>query len=129
MSRALRVVVDGVEMADDEARALWARFSAHMDASKGDLRGFAQAEGYASVHPEVWGGAPVLVVSRDATQRPYVNAPVRPSSASGSGGATGGATSGSPVTHGGPSRPTSRGPAGLRGAGGGGSGEFRKRKK
>jgi hypothetical protein len=58
-------------MPDDEARALWDRFSVHMDAHAGDLAGFAQAEGFASVHPAAEGGRAVLVVSRTEAQRPY----------------------------------------------------------
>jgi hypothetical protein len=75
--KALRVLVDGVPMDDDEARAFWGRFSAHMEEHRGDLSGFAAGEGFASVHPEVQQGAPVLVVSRSAPQRAYANAPVR----------------------------------------------------
>jgi hypothetical protein len=67
----LAVYVDGTPLAEEEARALWARFSAHMDAHKGDLVGFAQAEGFASVHPESQRGQAVLVASRSGAQRPY----------------------------------------------------------
>jgi hypothetical protein len=81
----LTVLVDGVAMPEAEARAFWERFSAHMDANKGDLAGFAHAEGFASVHPEMHGGGPVLVVSRTAAQATYRNAPQRgPGSGSGS---------------------------------------------
>ena len=72
---ALRVLVEGVALSDDEARAIWRRFSAWMDANVGDLAGFARAEGFASLHPEMHGGSPVLVASRTASQRPYVTAP------------------------------------------------------
>jgi hypothetical protein len=75
--KKLRVVVDGEPMSENEARAFWARFSAHMEAHRGDLGGFAQAEGLASVHPEVQGGTPVLMASRSSPQRAYANAPVR----------------------------------------------------
>jgi hypothetical protein len=74
--KALAVVVDGVSLGDEEARALWARFSAHMEAHKGDLAGFAKSEGFASVHPEMHDGRAVLVASKDAPQRAYGNAPV-----------------------------------------------------
>lgn len=77
MAGRLGVIVDGVAMPDEEARAFWERFSAHMDANKGDLAGFARAEGFASVHPEMRGGAPVLIVSRTTPQRAYANAPQR----------------------------------------------------
>ena len=70
---ALSVTVDGVPMPEAEARAFWKRFSAHMDAHKGDLAGFAKAEGYASVHPGVGPSGAVIVVSRTAPQGPYRN--------------------------------------------------------
>jgi hypothetical protein len=73
---ALSVVVDGAPMPAEDARALWARFSAYMESHHGDLAGFAAAEGFASIHPEVRGGKPVLVASRAAAQRPYATAPV-----------------------------------------------------
>jgi hypothetical protein len=75
---ALKVLVDGVALPDEAARALWRRFSAWMDGNAGDLAGFARAEGFASLHPEMHGGSPVLVASRTATQRPYVTAPKKP---------------------------------------------------
>jgi hypothetical protein len=73
----LRVLLDGTPLAEPEARALWQRFSAWMEGHPSDLAGFAQAEGFASVHPELHGGEPVLVVSRSAPQRPYDTAPAR----------------------------------------------------
>jgi hypothetical protein len=78
---ALRVLVEGVALSDEEARAIWRRFSAWMDANVGDLAGFARAEGFASLHPEMHDGSPVLVVSRTASQRPYVTAPKKPGGA------------------------------------------------
>jgi hypothetical protein len=59
----LAVVIDGVAMGDDEARALWVRFSQYMDANEGDLAGFAASEGFASVVPEHRKGQAVLVVT------------------------------------------------------------------
>jgi hypothetical protein len=73
---ALAVIVDGVALEEDAARALWERFSAHMEANKGDLAGFAKAEGFSSVHPEMHSGRAVLVVSRTAAQRAFGKAPV-----------------------------------------------------
>lgn len=70
---ALSVTVDGEPMEPDAARAFWKRFSDHMDAHKGDLAGFAKAEGFASVHPAVGADGPILVVSRTAPQAPYRN--------------------------------------------------------
>ncbi|HXN32597.1 MAG TPA: hypothetical protein VN894_12075 [Polyangiaceae bacterium] len=74
---ALRVLIDGTPLADDEGRAFWKRYADWMEAHRGDLGGFAQAEGLASVHPELRGGGPVLVASRTEPQRPYGVAPAR----------------------------------------------------
>jgi hypothetical protein len=72
---ALRVLVDGTPLAEPEARAFWQRFSAWMDEHKGDLGGFARAEGLASVNPELHAGEPVLIASRTAPQAAYTTAP------------------------------------------------------
>ena len=71
---SLRVVVDGETLPDPEARAFWKRFSEWMDGHHGDLAGFARAEGFASVHPEMAASGPVLVASRSDPQRPYTTA-------------------------------------------------------
>jgi len=71
---ALSVVVDGVPLAPDEARALWQRFSEWMEEHRGDLAGFAAREGFKSVHPTVEGGRPVLRASHTEEQRPYAPA-------------------------------------------------------
>lgn len=70
---SLKVKVDGVFLPEAEARALWARFSAHMETNRGDLLGFAKAEGFASIQPAVEGGRPLLVASRSTPQGPYVS--------------------------------------------------------
>jgi hypothetical protein len=67
----LRVLVDGAPLAPGEAREFWRRFSHWMEKRKGDLAGFARAEGLASVHPELQEGGPVLVGSHGAPQRSY----------------------------------------------------------
>ena len=67
----LVVVVDGVALPDEEARAFWERFSVWMEDHRGDLAGFADNEGFASVFPTVDEGRPVLMVSRTEAQRPY----------------------------------------------------------
>lgn len=72
----LHVKVDGAAMPEAEARAFWQRFSDWMEEHKGDLAGFAAKEGFASVHPSVENGKPVLLVSKKAPQKPY--APVKP---------------------------------------------------
>jgi hypothetical protein len=71
-------LVDGTVLPEAEARALWQRFSAWMEEHKGDLAGFAKAEGFASVHPELHGGEPVLVVSKTSAQKPYASAASKP---------------------------------------------------
>ena len=73
MSRTLRVVIDGEELAPEEARAFWARFSEYMEANKGDLSGFAKAEGFTSVHPQMGAEGAVLAVSRTELQKAYSN--------------------------------------------------------
>ncbi len=72
----LSVVVDGVAMEDGAARALWGRFSAWMEEHKGDLAGFAEREGFASVHPKRGPEGAVLEASRreGAKQEAYGNA-------------------------------------------------------
>jgi hypothetical protein len=71
----LGVSVDGTALAVDEARAFWRRFNRWMEDHFGDLAGFAAAEGFTSVRPEVHDGVPVLVASRTAPQQPYAPAP------------------------------------------------------
>lgn len=79
----LQVYVDGAPMPELDARTFWQRFSDWMEANKGDLAGFAAKEGFASVHPGVENGKPVLYASKTEGQRPY--APVS-GAAGGSGG-------------------------------------------
>jgi hypothetical protein len=67
----LGVLIDGVALPEDEARAFWRRFSDWMNEHAGDLAGFAKAEALASVRPEIHDGSPVLVASRTAAQTPY----------------------------------------------------------
>jgi hypothetical protein len=71
----LRVLVDGKALPTEEAIAFWKRFSTWMDEHPGDLAGFAETEGLTSVTPEMHEGAPVLVASRTAPQKPYTTAP------------------------------------------------------
>jgi hypothetical protein len=71
---ALSVIIDGVAIPEDDARAFWKRFSAHMDANKGDLAGFAKSEGLTSVVPEQGRGGAVLRCSKTAPQTAYANA-------------------------------------------------------
>jgi hypothetical protein len=71
----LRVLIDGDPLPDVEAIAFWKRFSVWMDKNPADLKGFAEAEGFSSVSPEMRSGAPVLIASRSAPQKPYTAAP------------------------------------------------------
>ena len=80
----LAVYIDGSPMPEADAKAFWQRFSDFMEANKGDLAGFAAAEGFASVHPGVENGRPVLYASKTAGQRPYA-----PVTREGSGGSAG----------------------------------------
>jgi hypothetical protein len=61
-STALAAFVDGDEVGEDEARALWKEFSEHMDAHQGDFAGYAKKKGWATVMPEYRAGRAVLVV-------------------------------------------------------------------
>src|SRR5262245_31444368 len=72
---SLAVLVDGDALPEDQARALWQRFSDWMEEHRGDLGGFAASEGFVSVHPGVEKGRPVLYVSKEAPQRPYGSLP------------------------------------------------------
>jgi hypothetical protein len=94
----LGVLVDGVALPADEARALWERFSEWMEEHRGDLAGFAAREGFVSIHPGVEGGRPVLLASKTAAQRPYgpATAVTRP---------VGGKRGGSSARHETPGRP------------------------
>jgi hypothetical protein len=60
----LGVIVDGVALSDESARALWIEFSAYLDVNKNDFDGFAKQKGYASVRPEHRQGRAVLVIER-----------------------------------------------------------------
>ena len=64
-------MVDGVRLPEEEARALWQRFSDWMEDHRGDLAGFAAQEGFASIHPGVDESGPILRVSKTEKQRPY----------------------------------------------------------
>ncbi len=72
--------IDGVLLAEDEGRALWQRFSAYMEANRGDLAGFAKSEGLASIHPAMEGGRAILVGSRSAAEPQRAYASVTPRS-------------------------------------------------
>ena len=62
----LVVLLDGVALPQDEARALWTEFSAHMEATRGDTAAFAKKHGWVRVSPEYRRGQAVLVVTTKA---------------------------------------------------------------
>jgi hypothetical protein len=100
---ALAVRIDGELLSEEEGRALWQRFSAYMEANRGDLAGFAKSEGLASVHPAMEVGRAILVGSRSATaeQRPYASVakgvePPPQGAGSGSGGGSTTSQAGAP---------------------------------
>jgi len=59
----LAAMRDGVVLGEAEARELWKEFSAHMDANKGDMTGFARSKGWYAVVPEYREGKAVLLVT------------------------------------------------------------------
>ncbi|MEO7112077.1 MAG: hypothetical protein ABI183_16660 [Polyangiaceae bacterium] len=71
--RPLLARMDGELLPEKDARDLWARFSAHMEEHRGDLGGFAKAEGLTSIRPSVEDGAAILLASHTETQAPYRN--------------------------------------------------------
>lgn len=109
--RKLGVLVDGTPLPEEEALALWERFSTWMEDHRGDLAGFAVKEGYASVHPGVDGDKPVLRASKSAAQKPYAS--VNSGDGSGEGGgdrdSPPASAGGSPARQRGPARPDQRG--------------------
>ena len=62
MKPSLAALLDGAPLPDPEAKALWLRFSAHMDEHEGDSAGFARQCDWHSVSPEYRKGQAVLVV-------------------------------------------------------------------
>jgi len=73
----LVALIDGAPLPDEEAKALWKEFSAHMDEHRGDMAGFAKKKGWHSVVPEHRKGKAVLVVNTSAAPAPP-KAPPRP---------------------------------------------------
>jgi hypothetical protein len=73
----LAVLVDGAPLGDDEARALWTEFSAHMDENKDDTAGFAKKKGWITVLPEYRQGKAVLVVKTAAKAKAKAKAKLR----------------------------------------------------
>lgn len=63
----LAVRLDGRELPEAEARALWSAFSEAMEASQGDAAAFAAGRGYASATPVFDKGRAVLVIKTALT--------------------------------------------------------------
>jgi hypothetical protein len=59
----LSVVRDGVDLPEEQARALWRAFSEHMERSRHDYDGFARDHGFLSVRAEHRRGRAVLIIS------------------------------------------------------------------
>lgn len=66
----LIVVRDGVDLPEEQARALWRAFSEHMERSRHDYDGFARDHGFVSVRAEHRRGRAVLYVSSTASIPP-----------------------------------------------------------
>jgi hypothetical protein len=75
----LIVMRDGIELPEEQARALWRAFSEHMERNEDDLDGFARANGFVSVRPEHRRGKAVLVVATTASIPPPPRRSERPS--------------------------------------------------
>ena len=59
-------IIDGVNLSEQDAKALWKEFSEHMDANRGDMVGYATKKSWFSVLPEYRDGKAVLVVRTTA---------------------------------------------------------------
>ncbi len=62
MSGRLAAIVDGKELKEPDARALWEEFSLYLDDHQLDFKGFAEKKGWSAVKPEHKGGRAVLIV-------------------------------------------------------------------
>ncbi|APR86102.1 Hypothetical protein A7982_11451 [Minicystis rosea] len=108
---ALVVLKDGAPLPDDEARALWTEFSAHMEANRGDTAGFAKQKGWHAVAPEFRMGRAVLVVSTTPEAAAKAKAAAPPQGKGGSSGPKP-AGKGSPPHKGGSgAKPAAKGPS------------------
>jgi len=78
----LAVVRDGVDLPEEQARALWRAFSEHMERTRHDYDGFARDHGFLSVRAEHRRGRAVLIVSSVASLPPPPPRQSRPSNPS-----------------------------------------------
>lgn len=63
MASRLAVLRDGVSLPDDEARVLWTKMSAWLDAHENDFDGFAKSVGALRVVVEAVGARAVMKIS------------------------------------------------------------------
>jgi hypothetical protein len=75
------VVRDGVDLPEEQARALWRAFSEHMERNKHDYEGFARDHGFLHVRAEHRRGRAVLIVESVASIPPPPPRNSRPSRA------------------------------------------------
>jgi hypothetical protein len=73
-SPQLVAIVDGQRLAPDDARAIWQRFSVHMDENEGDFDGFAATEGFRYARVSVQDHTPSLVVTNEPAPLPDTKA-------------------------------------------------------
>lgn len=66
----LAVIRDGVDLPEEQARALWRAFSEHMERTHLDYEGFARDHGFAKVKAEHRRGKAVLIVASVASMPP-----------------------------------------------------------
>lgn len=66
----LAVVRDGVDLPEDQARALWRAYSEHLERNRDDVEGFARAHGFVAVRAEHRRGKAILIVSSVASLPP-----------------------------------------------------------
>ena len=69
------MIRDGVELPEEQARALWRAFSEHMDRNQQDMDGFARDHGFATVRAEHRRGRAMLVVASLASRPPASRPP------------------------------------------------------
>jgi hypothetical protein len=93
----LSVVRDGVELADEQARALWRAFSEHMERSRGDLDGFARDHGFVAIRAEHRRGKAILLVWSAASIPPAARRSEPPSRSGSRPGTAKGRTLSSPA--------------------------------
>jgi hypothetical protein len=77
----LAVIRDGVDLPEEQARALWRAFSEHMERSRHDYDGFARDHGFVSVRAEHRRGRAILIIASVASLPPPPPRQSRPTAA------------------------------------------------